>query len=191
MPHNESGGKLRVLHSGNVDSAYAAAGLNSSVADVSKWLLLQLGRGKYDGKQIFSERQSWEMWQPYIMIPVSDAAIKNNPTRHFSGYGMGWAVGDYQGRKTVSHGGGLDGMISQTAMMPSENLGLVVLTNSETSVNSIRMNNIFDVFLNAEPKRDWSAERLKRAADGKAKAAADDAKIAVAPSFFNAAMLAR
>ncbi len=166
MPHNESGGKLRVLHSGNVDSAYAAAGLNSSVADVSKWLLLQLGRGKYDGKQIFSERQSWEMWQPYIMIPVSEAAMKNNPTRHFSGYGMGWAVGDYQGRKTVSHGGGLDGMISQTAMMPEENLGLVVLTNSETPVNSIMMNKIYDVFTNA-PKRDWSAEALERTKNGK------------------------
>jgi CubicO group peptidase (beta-lactamase class C family) len=166
LPHNESGGTLRVLHSGNVDSAYAAAGLNSSVADVSKWLLLQLGRGKYDGKQIFSERQSWEMWQPYIMLPISEAGMKNNPTRHFSGYGMGWAVGDYRGRKTVSHGGGLDGMISQTAMMPEENLGLVVLTNSETPVNSIMMNKIYDVFTNA-PKRDWSAEALERKKSGK------------------------
>lgn len=168
MPHNESGGKgLRVLHSGNVDSAYAAAGLNSSVADVAKWLRLQLGRGKFEGKQIFSERQSWEMWQPYIMNPVSDAAMKNNPTRHFSGYGMGWAVGDYQGRKTVSHSGGLDGMISQTALMPEENLGLVVLTNSETPLNSILMYKIFDTFTNA-PKRDWSAEALERAKTGKA-----------------------
>jgi len=65
-------------------------------------------------------------------------------------------------------------------MMPSENLGLVVLTNSETSVNSIMMNKIFDVFLNVEPKRDWSAERLKRAADNKKKEAEDDAKIVAA-----------
>jgi CubicO group peptidase (beta-lactamase class C family) len=62
-PHNESGGKLRPLPHGNVDSARAAAGLNSSVADLAQWLRLQLGRGKFNGKQIFSEKQSWEMWQ--------------------------------------------------------------------------------------------------------------------------------
>ncbi len=43
FPHNESlGNGLRVLHRGNVDGAAAAAGLNSSVADVSKWIRLQL-----------------------------------------------------------------------------------------------------------------------------------------------------
>src|ERR1044072_1777476 len=36
MPHNESGGTMRVLHSGNVDGADSAAGLNASVADLSK-----------------------------------------------------------------------------------------------------------------------------------------------------------
>ena len=178
MPHNESGGKLRVLPLGNVDSAYAAAGLNSSVADVAKWLRLQLGRGKFEGKQIFSERQSWEMWQPYIMIPVSDATMKFYPTRHYNGYGMGWSVSDYQGRKTVMHGGGLDGMISQTAMMPEENLGLVVLTNSETSVNQIMMYKIFDVFTNA-PKRDLSAELLERTKAGKLREADENKKIDV------------
>jgi hypothetical protein len=71
-------------------------------------------------------------------------------------------------RKVVSHGGGLDGMISQTAMMPEENLGLVVLTNSETPVNTIMQNKIFDVFVNA-PKRDWSAERLERALNRKSR----------------------
>lgn len=176
MPHNESGGKLRVLPLGNVDSAYAAAGLNSSVADVAKWLRLQLGRGKFEGKQIFSERQSWEMWQPYISIPVSDATMKFYPTRHFNSYGMGWSVGDYQGRKTVMHGGGLDGMISQTAMMPEENLGLVVLTNSETSVNSLMMYKIFDVFTNA-PKRDLSAELLERTKAGKTRETEENQKI--------------
>ena len=55
-------------------------------------------------------------------------------------------------------------MISQTAMMPEENLGLVVLTNSETPVNTILQNKIFDVFVNA-PKRDWSGEALERSAD--------------------------
>jgi CubicO group peptidase (beta-lactamase class C family) len=98
-PHNESGGTLRVLPRGNVDGADAAAGLNSSVSDLSKWIRLQLGRGKFEGKQIFSEQQSWLMWQPNIMLPISEAASKNNPTRHFNAYGMGWFLYDYYGRQ--------------------------------------------------------------------------------------------
>jgi CubicO group peptidase (beta-lactamase class C family) len=170
-------GKMRVVHYGNVDNAAAAAGLNSSAADVAKWLRLQLGRGKFEGKQFFSEAQSWQMWQPAIAIPISKAASEFNPTRHFNNYGLGWSLSDYHARKVVSHGGGLDGMISQTAMMPEENLGLVVLTNSETPVNSIMQNKIFDVMLGVPP-RDWSAEMLERSKKGKAAAEEEDKKLA-------------
>ena len=119
------------------------------------------------------------MWQPNIMIPISEASAKFNPTRHFNAYGMGWFLSDYQGRKVVSHGGGLDGMISETAMMPEENLGLVVLTNSETPVNNIMQNKIFDVMLNV-PKRDWSAEYLERTNKGKQAEAEVDKKVVAA-----------
>ena len=176
MPHNESGGALRVLHSGNVGGASAAAGLNSSAADVAKWLRLQLGRGKFEGKQIFSEQQSGVMWSAHTVLGMNPFPAKDAPTRLFSAVGLGWFLNDYRGRKVVSHGGGLDGMISQTAMMPEENLGLVVLTNSETGVNTILQNKIFDVFLDA-PKRDWSAERLERAKQNKAKAEEEDTKL--------------
>ncbi len=179
MPHNESGGKLRVLHLGNVDGASAAAGLNSSVADIAKWLRLQLGRGKFEGKQIFSEPRAGEIWSANTILGTNPFPVKDAPTRLFSAVGLGWFLNDYRGRKVVSHGGGLDGMISQTAMMPEENLGLVVLTNSETGVNTIVQNKIFDVFLDA-PKRDWSAERLERAKQTKIKQAEEDAKLVAA-----------
>ncbi|HEX8368727.1 MAG TPA: serine hydrolase [Pyrinomonadaceae bacterium] len=176
MPHNESGGSLRVLHLGNVDAAAPAAGLNSSVKEVANWLRLQLGRGKFEGKQIYSERQAGAMWSAVTPLGVNPFPAKDAPTRLFSAYGLGWFLNDYRGRKVVSHSGGLDGMISQTALMPEENLGLVVLTNSETGVNSIMMNKIFDVFTDA-PKRDWSAERLERAKQNKARDAEADKKL--------------
>jgi CubicO group peptidase (beta-lactamase class C family) len=177
MPHNESGGKLRALPLGIVDNAHGAAGLNSSAADVAKWLRLQLGRGKFEGKQIYSEPRAGEMWSANTILPVNPFPAKDAPTKLFSAYGLGWFLNDYRGKKVVSHGGGLDGMISQTAMMPEENLGLVVLTNSETSVNTIMQNKIFDVFLDVTPKRDWSAERLERSKQTKAREAEDAKKI--------------
>jgi CubicO group peptidase (beta-lactamase class C family) len=175
--HNALEGKLRVVLRDNVDNAAAAAALNSCVADLSRWLLLQLGRGTLDGKTFFSTRQSWEMWQPAISQAVSDASMKTNPSRHFNLYGLGWAIGDYQGRRVLSHGGGLDGMISRTALMPEENLGLVILTNSETSLPPALASQIFDIMLGLDGKRDWCAEALAQARQGESRSADARAKV--------------
>ena len=161
-PHNELNGTLRVIRYGNVNNVAAAGAINSSVADVAQWIRLQLGRGTFGGKKIFSADRSREMWTPNTIIGgVSEQAEKFNPTTHFNLYGLGWGLSDYQGRKVVSHGGGLDGMTSRVAMMPEENLGLVVLTNSESPLSTIISNKIFDIFLGVA-KRDWSADFLAR-----------------------------
>ena len=175
FPHNESGGKLRVLPHGNVNGGYGAVALNSSVADLSKWVRTQLGKGKFEGKQIFSEAQAWQLHQPYLTQPISEQSSRNNPTRHFSGVAMGWFVYDYHGRKIINHSGGLDGMLSYTVLIPEENVGFIVLTNSESPGYAIMMNKIRDVFVNA-PKRDWNAEAVETVKRNKADAAAERKK---------------
>jgi CubicO group peptidase (beta-lactamase class C family) len=174
LPHNESGGKLRVLPPGNVDGGYGAVALNSSVTDLSKWVRTQLGKGKFEGKQIFSEAQAWQMHQPYLAQQISENAWKGNPTRHFSGVAMGWFVYDYHGRKVINHSGGLDGMLSYTVLIPEENTGFVILSNSESAGFAIMMNKIRDVFVNA-PKRDYNTEAAANAARSKT-AEAEEAK---------------
>jgi hypothetical protein len=67
-------------------------------------------------------------------------------------------------------------MISQVAMMPEENLGVVVLSNSETSLPSIMVNKVFDTFLGV-PKRDWSAELLARTQQAKIASAEEEKKL--------------
>ena len=161
LPHNESGGTLRALPRGNVDGAPSAAGLNSSVSDLSKWIRTQLGKGKFEGKQIFSEAQAWQLHQPYLAQQISEASWKGNPTRHFSGVASGWFVYDYQGRKIINHSGGLDGMLSYTVLIPEENAGFVVLSNSEFPSFGVMMNKIRDVLVNA-PKRDYNAEAVEQ-----------------------------
>jgi hypothetical protein len=116
------------------------------------------------------------MHQPNVLLPVSPGAARNIPSRHFNTYGMGWNLWDYQGRKVITHGGGLDGMISRTAMMPEENLGMVILTNSENSVPTVMSFKIFDVFTNA-PERDWSAEMLEGSKRADAAAAENEKKL--------------
>ena len=176
MPHNESGGKLRALPPGFLDHAIGAVRLNASVHDLSKWIRLQLGRGTFEGKKIFSKEQSWEMWSPNTLQPLSERAVENLPGRHFSAYAMGWGTYDYYGRKIINHSGGLDGMLSYTVLIPEENIGFVVLTNSESPGFSIMMSKMRDLFVNA-PDRDWNAEAVRRVAAQKADNAKETAKI--------------
>ncbi len=146
----------------NWDTMAAAGGIISSANDMSRWLRVQLDRGRIDDqRRLFSAASSHRMWSPYTVIPVSPASLRRNPETHFRAYGLGWALADYKGRKTVSHGGGYDGMYSRVVLVPEEKLGIVVLTNSMTGISSAICNQVLDEYLGGS-KRDWSAEGLKR-----------------------------
>jgi CubicO group peptidase (beta-lactamase class C family) len=145
----------------NWDSMAAAGGIISSADDMAKWMQLQLKRGALnESVRLFSEASSHEMWQSQTSIPVSANASRRIPSTHFRGYGLGWALSDYQGRKLVSHGGGYDGMFSQVMLVPEEELGIVVLTNSMTSFPDSIVFKGVDLFLGA-PERDWTQENLE------------------------------
>ncbi len=161
-PHKPTPDDILPLAWFNWDTMGAAGGLISSVDDMARWLLLQLDGGSHgDDVWLFSQDAQHEMWSPHTVIPVSRASLERTPSTHFRAYGLGWGLNDYLGRKVVSHGGGYDGMFSRVVLVPEENLGVVVLTNSMTGITTAVSNRILDAFLGGEP-RDWSAEMLER-----------------------------
>lgn len=161
----------------------AAAGIKSSVNDLSKWVLAQLNGGKLpDGKRLWSEAQANEMWSAQFALPTGRAttgplaALRPN----FSAYGLGWSLRDYRGRKIVSHGGALTGMVSTVVLVPEEKLGIIVLTNQEEggAYSSISYH-ILDHYLKTATAADWIAafrasrdQSLARAAEAEKKQAA-------------------
>jgi len=106
------------------------------------------------------------MWTPHMIIPVSKESEKRYPSTHFRAYGLGWVLMDYRGRKVVYHGGGYDGMYSRVALVPEENLGMVILTNHMTTLQTALVYKIIDMYLNGE-ERDWSNEFLQRSKEKK------------------------
>jgi len=161
-PHKPTPDGLRPLAWQNWDTMAAGGGIISSVNDMTKWLRVQMNRGRIDDKRrLFSETSSRQMWAPQTIIPVSDSSREHYPTTHFRAYGLGWSLADYKGRKTVSHGGGYDGMFSRVLMVPEERLGIVVLTNSMTGISTALTYRIVDAYLGGD-QREWSAEGLKR-----------------------------
>jgi CubicO group peptidase (beta-lactamase class C family) len=174
-PHGEKDGHIVTFPWYDWDNIAPAGGILSNVNDMARWIMLQLGRGTLEGKTYFSKEASRTMWTVHTPLPVSKESEERYPTTHFRGYGLGWSLMDYQGRKIVSHGGGYDGMFSRVAMVPEENLGMVILTNSMTSLPAALSYRILDMFL-ATAERDWSAEFLERSKEDKEKKAKERAE---------------
>jgi CubicO group peptidase (beta-lactamase class C family) len=164
-------GKVRAIARSTVKVAHAAGGLNSSIADLSKWVLLQLNHGKYGdnlSKRLFSEDVHEEMWTPQTIIPVRNPGPYNV---HFAGYGLGFFLNDAKGYKQISHTGGLEGMVTQITMIPELNLGIIVLTNQqEGGAFSSITNQIKDAYFGitgTDRVKEYSAGRNKAVAGAK------------------------
>lgn len=161
-PHTLIDGKVTAIPYRNLDNAGAAGGINSCVRDWSQWMRLQLNEGALGEERIVSAAVIRETHAPQQVVrPISDGQRKTFPSSHFFAYGLGWFLQDYQGRMLVSHGGGMDGMLSLTLLVPEEKLGVVVLSNyDEQDLYRAVPFRVVDAFLKAEP-RDWSGEFLK------------------------------
>lgn len=132
VPHSSVAGELRAFPQYKKLVNGAAGGIYSNVSDLSKWMLLHLNRGKYGenkGQVLFTEAGQNEMWKIHATLDANRWPRYNS---HFAGYGLGWELKDAKGNLVVSHSGGLPGMCSKTILIPDINLGVVVLTNSES-----------------------------------------------------------
>jgi hypothetical protein len=136
------------------------------VADLAKWVTVQLNRGDMGSSRLFSEAQSKEMWSAQTIIPIGASAALGALAPNFNAYGLGWMLNDYRGKKIVSHTGGLSGYVSRVTMVPDLKLGVVVLTNQEaTGAFQAVTYTILDRYLGA-PETDWVAPFLAQEKQG-------------------------
>ena len=131
FPHDSNSGILKsTLPNYKEMINGAAGGIYSNVDDLCNWMLMHLNHGKYGDsleKQLFTQESQREMWKIHT---VQEANRNPRYHSHFAGYGLGWGLTDVMGNMSVSHTGGLPGMLSKTIMIPDINLGVVILTNT-------------------------------------------------------------
>jgi len=125
-------------------------------------------------QRLFSAQRHKAMWSVLTPMPISEPSVPELlPARpNFLGYGEGWQLSDYRGRKLVWHTGGWPGMVSRLTLVPEHKLGVVVLTSAEvgSAFNAVTMR-VLDAYLGG-PSTDWTAAYA--AALAKAKGKADD-----------------
>src|SRR5207237_4312367 len=93
----------------NIDAIGPAGSINSSVDDMSRYLIFQLGDGKYEGKQIVAEGDLREMHSPQTAILDPPPAFSMPHLGHFI-YGLSWVATSYRGLDMILHDGGNKGL---------------------------------------------------------------------------------
>jgi CubicO group peptidase (beta-lactamase class C family) len=140
-----------------------AGEINSSVADLSKYVLFHMTKGKLGGKQLLSENNSVQMQIPQMTIP----GAPDFPEQSETSYGMGFFISAYRGHKQVEHGGNIDGFSAELAFLPSDRIGVAVLTNLDgTPLPQIIALNAIDRLLGLE-QVPWSKRYLDLEQKGK------------------------
>jgi CubicO group peptidase (beta-lactamase class C family) len=167
-PHALRNDSVRAIPYRNIDNAGPAGSINSNVVDMANWVRMQIDSGRFNGKAILSATPWAAPQTPQFVIndPLFRALMPLGS--EFLTYGFGWFIQDFRGRKLVNHGGNIDGMSALIAMIPSERVGIVVLTNlNATQATMAIMADAFDRLLGVPAKdaRDWVAT-VKKVADG-------------------------
>jgi CubicO group peptidase (beta-lactamase class C family) len=171
--HTVVEGKLQQIPLYFVDNLAPAGSIFSSVNDLSHWLIAQLDSGRWNGTTVIPMAAIEQTRKPQSIIGNTQ-----HPFNHmnFVLYGLGWDVSDYEGRRRVSHTGGVNGFVTSVTMIPSERLGIVVLTNTDqNSFYQTLKAEIVDAMLGL-PYRNYDAHTSKRAAAFASESAAELAK---------------
>ncbi|WP_166388188.1 serine hydrolase [Catellatospora methionotrophica] len=130
-----------------------AGGVSSTVDDMVKWMRLQLGGGKYDGRQVVDAMALQQTHEPH-----NTASPPRAPDGVPGFYGLGFNVGyDQSGRLRLGHSGAFDlGAATNVAMIPGEGLGIVVLTNAQPiGVAESIAYNFLDIASYGRQTTDW------------------------------------
>lgn len=169
--HTRSGNRPMAVERRDYDALGPAGSVYSSAWEMAQWVRLHLNRGSYGGKRLLKESTIEEMHSPQVVMPIGASTRRLFPTRNFSAYGLGWRLEDYHGRKVVQHTGSVNATRTQVGMIPSEGVGVVVMTNlGSSTLQTALMYRVFDLLLGLPPT-DWSAEYLALAQRSAARSA--------------------
>jgi CubicO group peptidase (beta-lactamase class C family) len=162
LPYREREGKIEKIPFRNISNIGPAGSINSSVNEMSHWLLVHLNGGKFEGKQIIGPQTIQDMHLAHMPTGGTPDIPEVTP----ADYGLGWFVDTYRGHRRVHHGGNIDGFSAMVSMLPGDGLGFVVLVNKNGSaLTELLIRHASDLLLEAEHK-DWIGEAAKEKATG-------------------------
>ena len=150
--HVRVDGKWIAKNTRQPDAQAPAGGASTTLNDLVPWMRLQLNEGKLDGRQLISAAALAETHTPQIVTGF------NQDEGRLVSYGLGWNVNVERGGKVFwKHSGAFAlGMRTEVAMLPAEELAIVVLSNAApTGVPEGLIESFYDLVLDGKLQRDW------------------------------------
>lgn len=164
-PHDIRNNKPSTLPFSHLTYVFAGStGINISISDYAKWMIMMLNKGKYNNQQIIQEQSLTELTKPLIDCHMSHTDMMFAHDRYSDvKYGMGFYQVQFgTSEKKVQanlHMGAFYGTRSLMMIVPSENLGIVVFSNLGSNRVSLLpetlINRFMDLYLGL-PDVDWS-----------------------------------
>ncbi len=126
----------------NYYSTSPASGLNSSISDLSKYLMALLEKCP----DVVSPDILDEIYRPYIQTHIKRRYAGNWKGLGDIYYGMGWRVFYFRGNEIIYHGGYVKGYRAEIAVCPKEGIAVAVLMNSSSNLANICIPAFFDMY---------------------------------------------
>ena len=124
--HVRINGKWEQKFERDPDPEAPAGGVSSNVIDLARWMILRLAGGVWQGSTLIDPTALAETQLPLVISNPPGSLIARTGF-----YGCGTNVGyDYAGRLRLTHSGAFaSGAATSYALLPSEDLGIMVITN--------------------------------------------------------------
>jgi CubicO group peptidase (beta-lactamase class C family) len=151
--HVRVDGKWLQKYDRDADPEAPAGGASSNVLDMARWMRLMLAEGRFNGRALIDREALAESHTPQIVSSLPSTAESRSGF-----YGFGTNVGyDYSGRLRLTHSGAFaQGAATQYALLPSEDLGIVVLTNGmPIGVPEAVTSDFLDLVVAGSFQEDW------------------------------------
>ncbi len=132
-----------------------AAGVNASISDMATWMQAMLGHRP----DVVPPSVLAEIFTPHVTINDDSKYYETWAPGITQGwYGLGWRVFDYNETRVVYHGGYVRGFRPEMGFCPSEDIGIVLLTNaSKNDLSTLCVPAFFNRYFNpnATPQLDY------------------------------------
>ncbi len=138
-----------------------AGSINSSVKEMSNWLITWINGGKFMGEEIIPPNFATQAISSHMVVTAA-LPEKERPDIHLQNYGFGWFISSYKGHYRVEHGGNIDGFSASTCFFPSDSIGIVVLSNQNSSVVPGVVRNIVSDRMLGVRQDNWIAIQKKQ-----------------------------
>ena len=120
-----------------------ASFLYASLTEMCHWAITSLNQGRFENHRILSPGSYDLMWTP--VVPRGYPPFREE-------MGLGWALGHFEGVRTVAHGGGGFGWTCHLILVPEQNIGAIILSNEESTAIEALEQAVMRAVMGLEPQ---------------------------------------